>query len=100
MSVGEFDATALDDVLLGRVRMGVMAYLAAINPAAFNELAQVLKTTNGNLSTHLRKLEDAGYIQIDKRFEGRRPRTNVHLTDDGRQAWIGHLNQMRALLGA
>lgn len=90
---------AIDDVIHGRLRLGVMAYLSAVNPASFPELLQKTGTSNGNLSTHLTKLETAGYIQQEKGYNGKRPQTLVHLTDNGRTAWISYLDAMRDLLG-
>jgi len=85
---------AIDDVIHGRLRLGVMAYLSAVNPASFPE-----RTSNGNLSTHLTKLETAGYIRQEKGYKGKRPQTLVHLTDKGRSSWISYLDAMRDLLG-
>lgn len=95
-----FDHTDIDDAIHGRLRLGIMAYLSAVSPAIFGELKDKVQATDGNLSTHLRKLEDAGYVEIEKRFEGRRPQTRVHLTDSGRKAWLAYLDRMRALLDA
>lgn len=90
----------IDDVIHGRLRLGVMAYLSVVSPASFPELIRKTETSNGNLSTHLTKLESAGYIKQEKGYSGKRPQTLVHLTDEGRDAWIGYLNAMKALLGA
>ena len=90
---------AIDDVIHGRLRLGVMAYLSAVNPASFPELLDKTGATNGNLSTHLTKLETAGYIHQEKGYRGKRPQTLVHLTEDGRAAWIKYLDAMRSLLG-
>ncbi len=68
---GKFDISGLDDVIHGRVRLGIVAYLASAEVADFTELKDLLEVTQGNLSVHLRKLEDAGYVAIDKRL--RRP---------------------------
>ena len=95
-----FDHTGIDDVIHGRLRLGVMAYLSTSSPAVFAELRDKVGATDGNLSTHLRKLEDAGYVGIEKRFEGRKPQTRVHLTDAGRQAWTSWLDQMQAIMRA
>ena len=94
-----FDATGIDETIHGRLRLGVMAYLASASPANFTELARVLEATNGNLSVHLRKLEEAGYIRIDKSQEGRRPVTTVTLTETGRAAWDIYLNSLKPLFG-
>jgi len=93
-------AQQFDDVIHGRMRLGVMAYLSGANPATFNELAEALQATNGNLSTHLRKLEDAGYVRLEKTYAGRRPLTRVHMTAKGRKAWRGYLDDLRGFLGA
>ena len=95
-----FNHDRIDDLIHGRLWLGVMAYLATNSPAIFGELKEKVKATDGNLSTHLRKLEDGGYVTIEKRFEGRRPQTRVHLTEDGRTAWIAYLDQLRDLLSA
>lgn len=76
-----------------------MAYLSGANSADFAELRDKADVTDGNLSASLRKLEDAGYVRIDKRFEGRRPATSVVLTEMGRAAWIAYLDNLQRLLG-
>ncbi|MEO1474794.1 MAG: transcriptional regulator [Pseudomonadota bacterium] len=95
-----FDHSAIDDIIHGRLRLGIMAYLASASPAIFGELKEKVKATDGNLSTHLRKLEDAGYVELEKRFVGRRPQTRVHLTKPGRKAWLAYLQQLDVLLKA
>lgn len=98
--MSRFDHTHIDDVIHGRLRLGIMAYLSTISPAPFNELKAKVNTTDGNLSTHLSKLEEAGYIRLEKKFVDKKPRTNVHLTAKGRKAWIDYLAQLQALLSA
>jgi DNA-binding MarR family transcriptional regulator len=95
----ELNLDAIDDVIHGRLRLGVMAYLSAVNPASFPELLGKTGATNGNLSTHLTKLETAGYVRQEKGYKGKRPQTLVHLTEDGRAAWIKYLQAMKDLLG-
>ena len=95
-----FDHSAIDDVIHGRLRLGIMAYLSTASPAIFGELKQKVGATDGNLSTHLRKLEDAGYVRQEKRFVGRRPQTRVFLTDAGRKAWIAWIGQMQGIMNA
>ncbi|KAF0175926.1 MAG: transcriptional regulator [Hyphomonadaceae bacterium] len=95
-----FDHTELDDVIHGRLRLGVMAYLSTASAASFLELKAKVNATDGNLSAHLSKLEDAGYVRIEKQFEGKKPVTRVHLTDAGRDAWIAYLDRLRAMLNA
>ena len=94
-----FDIGKLDDVIHGRLRLGVMAYLATAEVADFNELKSVLDATQGNLSVHLRKLEDAGYVAIEKSFAGRKPLTRVRLTDPGRKAFAAYLEAIGKLVG-
>jgi DNA-binding MarR family transcriptional regulator len=98
--VSKFDHTEIDDVIHGRLRLGVMAYLSTVSPAPFVELKSKVNATDGNLSTHLSKLEEAGYVRIEKKFEGKKPLTLVHLTKDGREAWIGYLSRIQALISA
>lgn len=95
-----FDHSKIDDVIHGRLRLGIMAYLSTASPAIFGELKEKVGATDGNLSTHLRKLEEAGYVRQEKRFVGRRPQTRVHLTPDGRKAWLLWINQMQGLMKA
>jgi len=76
-----------------------MAYLAQNTEVAeFNELKQILKATQGNLSVHLRKLEEAGYISIEKSFPGRKPLTRVRLTNIGRKAFVSYLDAIAKLV--
>ncbi len=95
-----FDIDRIDEVIHGRLRLGVMAFLSSAETADFNALKAKLQATDGNLSTHLRKLEEAGYVRIDKSFAGRRPLTRVSLTDAGRAAFVGYLDAIGKLVGA
>lgn len=95
-----FDHAQIDDVIHGRLRLGIMAYLSTVSPAIFGELKDKVGATDGNLSTHLRKLEDAGYVRQEKRFVGRRPQTRVFLTDTGRKAWLTWIDRMQGLMRA
>lgn len=94
----DFDINRIDEVIHGRIRLGVMAYLSGADAADFNELKQKLQTTDGNLSVHLRKLEDAGFVAIDKSFQGRKPLTRARMTEAGRTAFIAYLNAMQGLV--
>ena len=98
--MSKFDHTEIDDVIHGRLRLGVMAYLSTVSPAPFVELKAKVNATDGNLSTHLSKLEEASYVKIEKKFEGKKPLTLVHLTAKGRSAWIEYLNRIQALISA
>ncbi len=95
----DFTIGAIDEVIHGRVRLGVMAYLAARGGAEFTELRDKLAVSDGNLSVHLRKLEDAGYVAIDKRFEARKPVTRAQLTAPGRDAFVRYLDAIGRLVG-
>ena len=94
----DFDIEHIDEVIHGRLRLGVMAYLSSAESADFTELKTRLQASDGNLSVHLRKLEDAGYVAIDKSFAGRKPLTRVRLTDPGRAAFITYLDAMGRLV--
>ena len=93
-----FDIGRIDDVIHGRLRLGIMAYLASSEVADFNELKAVLQATQGNLSIHLRKLEEAGYIAIDKSFLNRKPLTRARITTAGRKAFTEYLEAMAKLI--
>jgi len=84
----------LDRLIHERMRLGIVSALATNDSLSFNDLKRVLKTTDGNLSVHARKLEDAQYISCDKFFEGRMPRTEYRLTAAGRRALAEYLEQM------
>jgi DNA-binding MarR family transcriptional regulator len=94
----DFDIERIDEVIHGRIRLGIMAYLAGAGAADFGELKTRLSATDGNLSVHLRKLEDAGYVEIQKAFAGRRPLTTVRINDAGRTAFASYLEALRGLL--
>lgn len=95
----EFDIDKIDEVIHGRVRLGVMAYLAAAEAAEFNQLKEKVGATDGTLSVHLRKLEEAGYIAIEKTFRDRRPLTRATLTRSGREAFARYLKALGDLTG-
>ena len=89
----------IDDIIHGRIRLGVMTHLANTDVADFTELKTVLNATLGNLSIHLRKLEDAGYVAIDKSFLNRKPLTRVRMTPAGRKAFAAYIEAIGRLLG-
>jgi len=91
---------ALDNVIHHRLRLGIVSALAAAERLTFNEIKALLKTTDGNLSAHARKLEDAGYVTCVKSFDGRRPRTEYQLTALGRRELARYLTHMEALVRA
>jgi DNA-binding MarR family transcriptional regulator len=96
----EGTATNLDRLVHERIRLGLMSALAVNRTLSFSDLKDLLKTTDGNLSVHARKLEDADYIACTKSFEGRFPRTEYTLTAKGRRALERYLNHMEALIQA
>jgi len=94
----DFDINRIDDVIHGRVRLGIMAVLSAVESADFATLKARLQTTDGNLSVHLRKLEDAGFVAVTKRFEGRKPLTEAAMTPEGRRAFVAYLDAIQGLV--
>lgn len=90
----------LDRLIHERVRLGIVSALAVNRSLSFNELKTMLGLTDGNLSVHARKLEEAGYVECTKSFEGRTPRTEFRLTHSGRGALEAYLNHMEALIQA
>jgi DNA-binding HxlR family transcriptional regulator len=90
----------LDRLIHERVRLGIVSALAVNRSLTFNELKAMLKTTDGNLSVHARKLEEADYIVCTKSFDGRLPKTEYRLTAAGRKALERYLNHMEALIRA
>ncbi|HTI04627.1 MAG TPA: transcriptional regulator [Gemmatimonadales bacterium] len=97
---GPAAAADLDRLIHERVRLAIVSALAVRERLTFNELKSLLKTTDGNLSVHARKLEDAGYIACDKSFEARVPKTEYRLTALGRRALERYLDHMEALIRA
>lgn len=88
----------LDRLIHERLRLGIVSALAVNTTLSFSDLKLILNTSDGNLSVHARKLEDAGYIHCEKSFEGRMPRTEYQLTASGRKALEHYLNHMEALI--
>ncbi len=90
-----------DDLIHQPVRLRIMAALAALAPDAsleFTALRDMLQVTDGNLSTHLTKLEKAGYVAVEKTFVRRRPKTYIRATEAGRRAFADHVAALRSLL--
>jgi len=90
----------LDRLIHERLRLGIVSALAVNERLTFNDLKQLLRTTDGNLSVHARKLEEAEYIACDKSFEGRIPRTEYRITAAGRKAFEKYLAHMEAIIKA
>ena len=91
-------ALQLDRLIHERLRLGIVSALAANESLSFNELKDLLQTTDGNLSVHARKLEEAQYVSCKKSFEGRVPRTRYRLTPAGRRAFESYIDHMEALI--
>ena len=90
----------LDRLIHERIRLGILSALAVNDPISFNDLKKLLKTTDGNLSVHARKLEEAGYITCVKSFAGRVPKTEYRLTETGHRAFERYLDDMEILIRA
>lgn len=88
----------LDRLIHERIRLGIVSALAAAGTLSFSDLKELLGTTDGNLSVHARKLEDAGYLECIKSFDDRTPKTEYRLTEAGRRALAAYLEQMEALI--
>ncbi len=92
------EAVNLDPVIHERVRLAIISALAVNQQLSFNDLKKLLEITDGNLSVHARKLEDAGYVRCTKSFVGRQPRTEFKLTATGRRALESYLEQMESVI--
>lgn len=97
-TIGQFDYRELDEVIHVRSRLGIVAALNVTAEAEFTQLKQVLGLTDGALGTHLRKLEEVGYVSFEKDFVGRKPRTRCRLTPKGKAAFQAYLARMAELL--
>jgi len=95
---GQSRATSLDRLIHERLRLGIISALAANEALTFSDLKNLMNTTDGNLSVHARKLEDAGYVAVTKSFDGRTPRTEYKLTAAGRRALESYVGHMEALV--
>lgn len=94
------EALQLDRLIHERIRLAIVSALAVNESLSFNDLKRLLDTSDGNLSVHARKLEDAGYLRCTKSFEGRVPRTDYRLTAEGRRALERYLDHMERLIQA
>ncbi len=94
------DIPQLDRLIHEKLRLGIVSALAAAPALTFADLKKLLETSDGNLSVHARKLEEAGYIHCEKSFEGRMPKTEYRLTSSGRKALERYLDHMEALVVA
>ncbi len=98
--LSDSQAERFDRLVYERVRLGILSALSVNSAMSFSELKALLKTSDGNLSVHARKLEDAGYINCKKTFQGRQPRTDYTLSASGRKALERYLDHMEALIHA
>ena len=96
----DFDYKQIDDVIHSRVRLAIMSYLMTAGTADFSELKKQVKVSDGNLSTHLKKLETAGYIHQSKQFVANKPQTTIMVTKTGQEAFSTYLTGLKALLGS
>ena len=94
------ESLKLDALIHERVRLAIVSALAVNDVLSFNDLKALLEITDGNLSVHARKLENAGYVKCSKSFVGRQPRTEFQLTGVGRRALEGYLEQMESVIRA
>ena len=99
-SAAERVSGELDKVIHERMRLGIISALAANEKLSFSDLKSLLNTTDGNISVHARKLEDAGYLTMKKSFSGRTPLTEYKITREGRKALEKYLDHMEALINA
>jgi DNA-binding MarR family transcriptional regulator len=97
-SLDDDNLAGLDRLIHERLRLGIVSALAVNDSLTFNELKDLMKTTDGNLSVHARKLEEAGYVTCSKYFDGRIPKTSYTLTGTGRTALETYLDHMEALI--
>ena len=97
--MAEYDYRAIDDFIHSRVRLTIMSFLAASRSAEFTELKSQLKVSDGNLSTHLKKLEDASYIKVSKKFIGKKPQTVIAITETGDEAFKTYVESLAGIIG-
>lgn len=88
----------IDDLIHSRIRLAIMSVLISLDDAEFNFIKKQVNATDGNLSVHLRKLEEAGYINVKKEFEGRKPISRYNLTEKGRTSFETYINKLEELI--
>jgi DNA-binding HxlR family transcriptional regulator len=96
--VSDFNYQHIDDVIHSRIRLAIMAVLIAVEEADFNFLKEKVQATDGNLSVHLKKLEEAKYVAVKKIFVDRKPQSRYKLTAQGRKAFEAYVEQLEKLL--
>ena len=95
-----FDHRQLDRLVHSRIRLAVLSILAAVEDAAFTYLRDQVNTTDGNLSTHMQKLEEAGYVEVDKSFRDRKPQTRYRMTPEGRDAFREYVDRLERIVAS
>lgn len=94
----DFDHQQLDEIIHSRIRLAIMAVLITVSESEFTFLKEKVNATDGNLSTHLKKLEDSGYIAVSKSFENRKPVSRYMLTQKGRRAFEIYIERLEKLI--
>jgi DNA-binding MarR family transcriptional regulator len=94
----DFDYQKIDDVIHSRIRTAIMALLVSVDEAEFTYIRDKVNTTDGNLSVHLRKLEDHDYVSVDKRFVNRKPMTICKITPKGRSAFEEYIRMLESII--
>lgn len=97
--MSQFDYQRLDDVIHSRIRLAVVSILAGVEAAEFTYLRDRTGATDGNLGAHMKKLEEVGYVGVDKQFEDRKPVTRYSLTAEGREAFRRYVDRLETMIG-
>lgn len=97
--MADFDHTQLDDIIHSRIRLAIMAVLVSVDQAEFTFLKEKVNATDGNLSVHLKKLDEAGYVSAHKRFVDRKPVSTYKLTSKGRRAFELYVERLESIVG-
>lgn len=95
----ELDYRKIDPLIHSRIRLALMSVLTRVDDISFNELKKMLKTTDGNLSTHLSRLADAGYVGLEKLTDAERPETRIHVTPKGLTAFASYIMELEPFIG-
>ena len=96
--MGEFDYQQIDDVIHSRIRTSIMAVLVSVEEAEFKYLKEKINATDGNLSVHIKKLEDAGYLSVKKRFVKRKPVSKYRITIKGSKAFGDYIKKLESIV--
>ena len=96
--MNEFDYQQLDDIIHSRIRLAIISVLISVEEAEFNFLKEKVNTTDGNLSVHIRKLEEAGYVSVKKEFVDRKPKTIYALSAKGKKAFEAYVERLEKMI--